>query len=147
MTLDHAHAIEAIKQALGPKGWSGDADVLAPYLVDERGRYQSTTALLVKPASTEEVSQVLKIAHAAGLGVVPMGGNTGLVGGAVAAGEIIVSLERMNKIEAVDKTNLTINVQAGAILADVQNAAADGGTCFPLSLGAEGSCQIGGNLS
>lgn len=147
MTPEHTQAIEQIKQALGPEGWSNDADALAPFLVDQRERYLSTTALLVKPANTAEVSEIMKIAHGAAIAVVPMGGNTGLVGGAVASGEIIMSLERMTKIKTVDAANLTVRVDAGVILADVQAAASEAGAYFPLSLGAEGSCRIGGNLS
>ncbi|MDH3335143.1 MAG: FAD-binding oxidoreductase [Rhodospirillaceae bacterium] len=140
-------ALQQIKSILGPKGWSDDTARMAPHLVEERGLYKGNSPLLVMPSSTDEVSTVMKIAFAAGIGVVPQGGNTGLVGGGVPNGEIIISLERMNKIESADPINMSMTLEAGCILAKAQEAAAGVGAYFPLSLGAEGSCQIGGNLA
>ncbi|MCK5545917.1 MAG: FAD-binding oxidoreductase [Rhodospirillaceae bacterium] len=141
-------AIEQIKSLLGPKGWSEDEEKLAPRLVEERGLFKGSSPLLAMPANTDEVSGVMKIAFAANISVVPQGGNTGLVGGGVPSdGEIIISLERMNRIEDVNPIDMSMTVEAGCILANVQAAAADAGAYFPLSLGSEGSCQIGGNLS
>lgn len=139
--------LDRIKSLLGPKGWSEDAAKLGPRLVEERGLYKGNSPLLVMPANTDEVSDVMKIANACGLGVVPQGGNTGLVGGGVPFGEIILSLERMNKIESISPIDLSMTVEAGCVLANVQKAAAQENVYFPLSLGAEGSCQIGGNLA
>jgi D-lactate dehydrogenase (cytochrome) len=103
---------------------------------------------VLAPATTEELSAAVKICAAAGVPMVPQGGNTGLVGGAVArAGEVLVSMTRMNRIREVDPLNYTITAEAGVVLADLQRAAADAGCLFPLSLGAEGSCTIGGNIA
>jgi len=105
-------------------------------------------AAIVRPRSTAEVSAVMKICHGAGQPVVTHGGLTGLVGGARAnKDEIVLSLERMQKIEPVDSVNRTLTVEAGAPLQRVQEAAAEGGLLFPLDLGARGSCSIGGNIS
>lgn len=147
MTAQIETVLDALQSALGPKGLVRDADAMAPYLEETRGLYHSQAPAVAKPASTDEVAQVVKLCAQAGLAIVPLGGNTGLVGGGVAEGALIVSLERMNRIEAVDAANLTMSVEAGCILADVQAAARDAGAYFPLSLGAEGSCRIGGNLS
>ena len=147
MTPNNQAALEQIKSLLGPKGWSEDAEKMAPHLVEGRGLYNGNSPLLVMPANTDEVSNIMKIAFAGGLGVVPQGGNTGLVGGGVPDGEIILSLERMNKIENINPIDMSATVEAGCILANVQKAASDANAYFPLSLGAEGSCQIGGNLA
>jgi FAD/FMN-containing dehydrogenase len=105
---------------------------------------------VVRPGSTSEVAAVVALCAREGVAVVPQGGNTGLVGGAVPTGaqrEIVLSLARMNRIRSIDALNDTITVEAGCVLAAVQKAAGDAGRLFPLSLAAEGSCQIGGNLS
>ena len=123
---------------------------MAPYLHEERGLYHGKAALVLRPGATEEVAQIVTACAAAGLPIVPQGGNTGLCGGAAPhedASEVILSLGRMNKVRAVDPMNFTITVEAGCILADVQKAAEEHGRLFPLSLAAEGSCQIGGNLA
>ena len=104
----------------------------------------------MRPASTEEVSEVVRIAASAHIAIVPQGGNTSLVGGSVPpAGDtgIVLSLARMNRIRGLDAVNNTMTVEAGCVLKDIQNAAHEAGRLFPLSLGAEGSCMIGGNLS
>ncbi|HEY9163443.1 MAG TPA: FAD-binding oxidoreductase [Magnetovibrio sp.] len=139
--------IDAIQAVVGPKGITTDAAAMSPYLDETRGLYQGTAPAVAKPANTQEVAEIVKLCAAARVPIVAQGGNTGLVGGAVPEDAIVLSLERMNTIEAVDPVNLTMTVQAGCILADVQTAAADAGAYFPLSLGAEGSCRIGGNLS
>ena len=142
--------IQRIKDAVGPKGWTTDAGEMAPKLLDRRGRFHGAAPILVRPGNTQEVAVVLGICHQAAVGVVPQGGNTGLVGGSVPredGGEILLCLERMNRIRALDPANLTMTVDAGCILADVQTAADDADLLFPLSLAAEGSCQIGGNLA
>ena len=139
--------LDALRQIVGPKGWIDEAADMAPYLVEERGLYQGETDAIVRPASTEEVAKVMGICHEAAVPVVPQGGNTGLCGGGVPAGGIVLSLGRMKTIRTLDPLNKTITVEAGAVLADIQQAAAEAGALFPLSLGAEGTCQIGGNLS
>jgi FAD/FMN-containing dehydrogenase len=105
---------------------------------------------VVRPATTREVSQVIALCAREGVAVVPQGGNTGLVGGSVPTGarrELVLALGRMNRIRALDVLNDTVTVEAGCVLAEVQRAADEAGRLFPLSLAAEGSCQIGGNLS
>jgi FAD/FMN-containing dehydrogenase len=139
--LGHLEAI------VGPAGLVTDPADMDPYLEEQRGLFHGQTPCVVRPGSTEEVSKVLAACYEAGVAIVPQGGNTGLCGGAVASGEIIVSLSRMNTVRAVDPVNFTMTVDAGCVLADLQRVADDHDRLFPLSLGAEGSCQIGGNLS
>src|SRR5215510_10866726 len=142
--------LERIKAVVGGKGWSDDATVLAPHLIDWRQRYQGRTALLVRPASTSEAAEVVRLCAEARVPIVPQGGNTSLCGGSIPSGagdEILLSLSRMNRVRAIDIANYTITAEAGCILAQVQEAATQADRLFPLSLAAEGSCQIGGNLS
>jgi len=139
---DRIHAI------VGDAGLIEDPDTIAPLLVEPRGLFQGAAALVVRPASTAEVAAVVKACAEAGVAIVPQGGNTGLCGGAnPAAGQVLLSLARMNRIRELDPLDYTITLEAGCILQTVQEAAADADRLFPLSLGAEGSCQIGGNLS
>ena len=134
----------------------GGANVLTapqdtrPYFTDWRRQYSGTAECVVRPASTAEVAAVVRLCAEAGVAIVPQGGNTGLSGGSVPTGqarEIVLALGRMNRIRELDRLNDTITVEAGCVLANVQRAADDAGRLFPLSLAAEGSCQIGGNLS
>jgi D-lactate dehydrogenase (cytochrome) len=143
-------ALEKIKGVVGAKGWIDDPDLLEPYLVEARGLYRGATHAVVRPASTAEVAAVVRICAAHRLPIVPQGGNTGLVGGAVPPEDgrnIVLALGRMNRVRAIDPVNFTMTVEAGCILAELQKAADEVDRLFPLSLGAEGSCQIGGNLS
>ncbi|HEX7599946.1 MAG TPA: FAD-binding oxidoreductase [Polyangia bacterium] len=142
--------LERLKQIVGPAGWADDPDTLAPHLVEWRSRYQGRTPLLLKPGCTAEVAAIVRVCAEAEVGIVPQGGNTGLVGGQIpreSGQEILVNLARMNRVRSVDPINNTLTAEAGCILAAVQQAAADQDRLFPLSLAAEGSCQIGGNLS
>jgi FAD/FMN-containing dehydrogenase len=128
---------------------AGEADA-APYLTDWRKQFSGPAACVVRPASTAEVSAVVRLCAQARVAIVPQGGNTGLVGGSVPTGtrpEMVLSLSRMNRIRALDPLNNTATVEAGCVLADVQRAADEANRFFALSLAAEGSCQIGGNLS
>ncbi|MGP2490206.1 FAD-binding oxidoreductase [Mesorhizobium sp. PUT5] len=121
---------------------------LEPFLHEERGLYRSRSGIVVLPRSTEEVAAAVSICAEAGVSIVPQGGNSGLVGGAVAGeGEVLISLARMNRILSIDPVNFTMTVEAGAILETIQDAAEAAGCLFPLSLGAQGSCQIGGNIA
>jgi len=128
---------------------------MAPYLTDWRGRYTGSALCVVLPASADEVARVVSRCAEAGVAVVPQGGNTGLVGGATpqsdmragGRGEVVLCLTRMKRIRAVDVANNTITVESGCTLREVQDAAAAVGRLFPLSLAAEGSATIGGNLS
>jgi len=135
---------------VGPKGWIADAADMAPYLADWRGLYHGQAAAVLRPATTAEVSRIVRLCAEARVGIVPQGGNTGLVGGSVPGeqgGEVLVNLGRMNRVRALDALDHSITVEAGCILAEVQQAADEADRLFPLSLGAEGRCQIGGNLS
>jgi D-lactate dehydrogenase (cytochrome) len=142
-----AAVVEAIRAVVGPKGVVDEPAALAPYMGEERGLFRGRCAAVIRPASTAEVSRVVTICAGAGVPIVPQGGNTGLVGGGVPRGGIVVSTARLDRILALDTINRTVTVEAGVILADVQAAADLAGALFPLSLGAEGSCRIGGNLA
>ncbi|MGO3712383.1 FAD-binding oxidoreductase [Alcaligenes aquatilis] len=120
------------------------------YLEDWRGRYTGTALAVARPATTQEVAQVVRLCAQHRVPIVPQGGNTGLCGGATpdnSATALVLSLERLNKIRSVDTDNDTMVVEAGCILQNVQQAARDHQRLFPLSLAAEGSCTIGGNLA
>ncbi len=139
--------MDSIRQAVGDKGCTTDPGALEPHVTEMRGLWRGTCAMAVSPATTDEVSAVMSLCHGAGVAVVPQGGNTGLVGGGVPDGGIVLSLARLNRIRAIDPVNFTLTAEAGCILKDIQDAAAAEDRLFPLSLGAEGSCRIGGNLA
>jgi hypothetical protein len=145
-----AVAVERIRATLGPAGCLEAPQDIAPYLTDFRGLYRGATPLVACPASTADVAAVLSTCHAFGVGVVPHGGNTGYCGGATPhehGREIVLSLRRMDRVRELDADNFSMIVEAGCLLADVRGAAEAAGRFFPLTLGSEGSCQIGGNLS
>jgi FAD/FMN-containing dehydrogenase len=126
------------------------ASDVAPYLTDWRERYRGQARAVVRPGSTAEVAAVARVCAEHGVPIVPQGGNTGLCGGATprAAGdEIVMQLSRLDRVRDIDTENATMTVEAGVPLAAVQHAASEAGLLFPLSLAAEGSCAIGGNLS
>lgn len=140
--------LDRLKSIVGPGGWTDDPEALQPHLTEWRDRYVGRTPLMVSPASTEEVSAVVQACAGTGTGIVPQGGNTGLCGGAIPRnGEILLSLNRMRAIRSISKAGYSVVAEAGCILADVQSAAAEVDRLFPLSISAEGSCRIGGNLS
>src|SRR5215475_1991631 len=119
-----------------------------PYLIEGRGLYRGSTPLVLRPGSVEEVAAIMKLANESVTPIVPQGGNTGLVGGQIPHHrEIVLSLTRLDRIREVDPTSNTMTCEAGVVLIKAQEAAAAAGRLFPLSLGAEGSCTIGGNLS
>ncbi len=142
-----AAALAAMREIVGTAGWIDDANDLEPYLIEERGLFHGRCAAVVRPANTAETAAVVRVCAEAGIPVTPQGGNTGLVGGGVPDGGIVLCLNRMQRIRALDRANRTITVEAGVILADLQAAADDAGLLFPLSLAAEGTCRIGGNLA
>jgi FAD/FMN-containing dehydrogenase len=145
-----ATAVERIRHALGPAGCLEDPDRVAPFVVDFRGLFRGATPLVACPASTAETAAVISICNDLGVGVVPHGGNTSYCGGATPSDDgtqIVLSLKRLNRIREVDPANFSMIAEAGCILADVQAAAERADRLFPLSLGSEGSCQIGGTLS
>jgi FAD/FMN-containing dehydrogenase len=127
-----------------------DADEIAPWLSDWRGLYRGLAQAVVRPRTVAEVSRCLALCNETGTPVVPRGGNTGLCGGATPDGEgrsVVLSLDRMNTIRSLDTVGNTIVAEAGCILGNLRRAAQEAGRLLPLSLGAEDSCQIGGNLA
>ncbi len=145
-----APTLERLARAVGREGFIQDPDVLAPLLIEPRDRYQGSTTVLLRPATTAEVAEIVRICAEARVGIVPQGGNTGLVGGQIprlSGQDVLVSLARLNRVRAVAPAENTITVEAGCTLQTVQEAAAAEGRLFPLSLASEGTCQIGGNLS
>jgi FAD/FMN-containing dehydrogenase len=142
--------LDRLRAIAGEKGVLDAPGDIAPYLRDYRGLYRGRSPLVLRPASVAEVSAILRLCNEARIGVVPHGGNTGYCAGATpdeSGEQIVLSLARLNRVRSVEPLNYAITVEAGCILANVQQAAAAAERYFPLSLGAEGSCQIGGNLS
>jgi FAD/FMN-containing dehydrogenase len=142
--------IARLKSVVGAAGFLVERADLERFRHDFRHLYAGDTPLVVRPEATAEVAQVLAICNEQRIGVVPHGGNTSYCGGATpdeSGTQIVLSLERMNRIRSVDASDFSITVEAGCVLADVQASAERVERLFPLSLGSEGSCQIGGNLS
>ena len=142
--------IERFIEIVGVNHALVDQDVISSYLVEQRGLYHGRTPLVLRPSSPKEVSEIMKLASATGTPIVPQGGNTGLVGAQQpdeSANEIIVSMERLNRIRSIDVEGNLALVEAGVVLHTLQEKVDERGRFFPLSLGSEGSCQIGGNLS
>ena len=141
--------LDTLRQALGAAHVLTEGD-LSGYERDWRQRAQGRALAVARPGSTEQVAAVLRACAAHGVSVVPQGGNTGLAVGSVpddSGGQVVLSLRRLDRVRALDAANLTLTVEAGCILQNVQDAAAQSGLLFPLSLAAEGSCTIGGNLA
>jgi len=144
------NALARLKSLLGERGFITDPKAMEPYLLEERGTYHGAARAVLRPASTAEVADVVKLCAAAQIPIFPQGGNTGLSGGAVPWEDghgVVLSLGRMNRVREIDPIDYSITVEAGVILAEVQKAAEAVDRLFPLSLGAEGTCQIGGNIS
>jgi FAD/FMN-containing dehydrogenase len=145
-----SNLITRIAEVVGTQGLITEAAEMEPYVVDWRGIYRGATAAVVRPGSTDEVAAVVRLCAETATPVVPQGGNTGMCMASVpraGSDDIVLALTRMNRIREVDPLNNTITTEAGVVLANIQQAAADVDRLFPLSLGAEGSCVIGGNLS
>ncbi|RZL03020.1 MAG: FAD-binding oxidoreductase [Rubrivivax sp.] len=139
--VGHNHLISPASDAAGE---------LAPYLRDWRGRHVGKALAIARPGDTQQVAAVVRLCAQHGVSVVPQGGNTSLVGGSVpdaSGSQLLLNLQRLNQVMGVDSANLSMTVQAGCTLAQVQAAAAQAGLLFPLSLASEGSCTIGGNLA
>jgi len=139
-----------IEEIVGTTGVIRDPAEIAPYCVSWRDDWKGQVPMVVRPASAEDVAAVVKVCAEAGVPIVPQGGNTGLTGASQPHddnSEILLSLSRMNRIRDLDTDNDTITVEAGCILQAIQQAADAADRLFPLSLAAEGSCQIGGNLA
>jgi len=144
------HLLERLQALVGDAGLLTAAVDTAPYAEDWRRLYRGRTAAVVRPASTAELAAVIGACAAAGVAVVPQGGNTSMVGGAVPAedgSELVVSLSRMNRVRAIDPVDLSLTIEAGATLKAAQLAAEAAGCLLPLSISAEGSAQIGGVLA
>jgi len=142
-----AALLQTLHSIVGDKGFTTNQGEIAPYLQESRNRFQGHCDVLICPKNTQEVAEVLAICNDENIPVVPQGGNTGHCGGAVPLGGILLNLSRLNKIRQLDALNATITVDAGCILQNVQLTADKADLYFPLSLAAEGSCQIGGNLA
>jgi len=141
--------LNTLTQAIGAAHVLTEGDLTA-YEQDWRKRTRGKALAVVRPGNTHEVAAVVKACAQAGVSIVPQGGNTGLVVGGIpddSGTQVLLSLQRMNAVRAVDGDNLTITVEAGCVLQNLQQAAEKAGFLFPLSLGSEGSCTIGGNLS
>ncbi|WP_343603015.1 FAD-binding oxidoreductase [Roseateles sp.] len=146
-----AALIDALRACLGQAHvlLPGEHD-LSGYERDWRKRYAGRALAVVRPADTAQVAAIVSLAREHGVALVPQGGNTGLVGGGVpddSGTQLLLSLQRLNRVRQIDPANLTMTVDAGCVLQQVQQAARDAGLLFPLSLAAEGSCTIGGNLA
>ncbi len=150
VTMSLAERLRAFIDIVSETNALTSLEDIKPYLTENRGLYHGASPLVLKPGSTAEVSAIMKLASESGTAIVPVSGRTGLVGGQVPredSQDVLLSLERMNKIREVDPVADVIVADGGAILADVQKAAEAHGRLFPLSLGSEGSCRIGGNLA
>jgi FAD/FMN-containing dehydrogenase len=148
-TLDPA-LIDRFAAIVGDKYALRDEQDIAPYLIERRGLWHGATSLVLRPGSVDEVSRIMRLATETGTPIVPQSGNTGLVGAQVpdrSGREIVLSLSRLNRIREIDVLSNTVTVEAGVILQTLQEAADAADRLFPLSLAAQGSCQIGGNLS
>jgi FAD/FMN-containing dehydrogenase len=140
--------VTELRQLLGERNVLIAADDVAPYCTDWRGRYSGSALCVALPGNTDEVAAVVRACAAAEVPMVPQGGNTGLCGGATpVGGEVVVNLRRLNRIRGIDADNNSITVEAGCTLHAVQEAAKAADRLFPLSLAAEGSATIGGNLA
>ena len=142
--------IEQFAKIVGASHAVTEQSEIAPRLVETRGLYHGASPLLLKPGNTSEVSAILALATATGTAIVPQSGNTGHVGGQTPREgheDVLLSLERMNRVREVDLAASTMTVEAGCILDSLHRVADEHGRIFPLSLGSQGSCQIGGNLS
>ena len=141
--------VEELRQLLGAAQVLTEGD-LSAYERDWRKRWHGKALAVVRPGDADEVAAVVQACARHGVSLVPQGGNTGLVGGGVpddSGRQVLLSLARLNRVRGIDRANLTMTVEAGCVLQTVQQAAADAGLLFPLSLAAEGSCTIGGNLA
>ncbi len=140
--------VNALAGLLGDR-CTASADAMASYLEDERGLYRGEAACLVFPESTDEVAAVVRLCVEHGASLVPQGGNTGYCGGATpsSATQVLLNLSRLNRIRAIDPVGMTVTAEAGVILANLHDAVEAEDLFFPLSMGSEGSCQLGGNLA
>jgi len=142
-----ADALNELKTALGEGGWTDDSAVIAPWLTEWRGRWTGSTPIMLTPRSTEEVARAVTICARHALPIVPQGGGTGLVGGQIPYGEVLLSTRKLRAVRDVTPLDDAMTLEAGITLLEAQQHATAAGRAFPLSLAAEGSATIGGNIS
>lgn len=145
-----ADTLRRFREIVGPGYAITDPQAMAPFMREWRDRYVGAAAMVLRPGSTEQVARIMALAHETKTPVVPQGGNTGLVGGQIpfeGGHEVLLNLSRLNRIREVDPVNNVMVAEAGVILEEAQQTADRADRLFPMSLGAEGSCQIGGNIA
>ncbi|MDQ8029417.1 MAG: FAD-binding oxidoreductase, partial [Brevundimonas sp.] len=147
MTSPSPEALAALKVAAGNGGWTDDPSDIAPWLTEWRNRWQGNTPLMLTPRSTEEVSRLVTICAQHRVAIVPQGGDTGLVGGQIPFGEVLLSTRKLRAVRDVTPLDDAMTVEAGVTLLEAQQAAEAAGRRFPLSLAAEGTATIGGVIS
>jgi FAD/FMN-containing dehydrogenase len=143
-------SLTAIRATVDAQGWVDDPQLMAPYLQEWRDRFQGAALAVLRPSTTEQVAAIVRQAGKDGIQIVPQGGNTGLAGGSMPyPGEraILLSLQRMNRIREIDALDYTVVAEAGCVLETVQQAVEAEDRLLPISLGAKGSCTIGGMIS
>jgi FAD/FMN-containing dehydrogenase len=148
--MDSLSLIAHFQKIIGKEYVLTDSNSMAPYLIDWRKLFRGKALAVLLPKNVDEVAALVKQCHQMNIAIIPQGGNTGLCGAATpdnSNNQVVISLKRLNHIREIDKANLTMTVEAGCILQNIQETAASANCLFPLSLGAEGSCMIGGNLS
>ena len=145
-----AQLLDRLRAIAGAHGYFDQPGDVEPFTTDHRKLYRGVTPLVLRPDSTAQVSEILHVCNDAGIGVVPVGGNTSYCGATAPSedgSEIVLSMSRMRRIRSIDPMNFALIAEAGCVLAEIQAAAASVDRLFPMSLGSEGSCQLGGNLS
>jgi FAD/FMN-containing dehydrogenase len=145
-----ASLLGALANLLGPKGYSTDTQVMAPWLTDWRGKYRGAASAMLSPATTEEVAAIVRLCASADVALVPQGGNSGMVGGATpdtSGNQLLLSLRRMNRIRDIDEAAHVAVAEAGVVLENFHNAVLTHQLRFPLTLGGKGSATIGGLVS
>ncbi len=150
MTIDYAGLIDRLRELLGPSGILTDSADTDPYCEDWRRIYHGRTPAVLRPANTTELAGAVRLCAEAGAPIVPMGGNTSMVGGAAVSEDgtqLVLSLQRMNRVRGIDPVDMTMEIEAGVTLKAAQLAAEEAGCLLPLSISSEGSAQIGGVLA
>ncbi len=147
MTAPSIAALDALKSALGDGGWTADPAVIAPWLTEWRNRWHGHTPLMLTPRSTEQVARAVSVCAEHRIAIVPQGGDTGLVGGQIPFGEVLLSTRKLRAVRDVTPLDDAMTVEAGVTLLEAQQAAAAADRMFPLSLAAEGTATIGGVIS
>ena len=147
MASPSSAALDELKAALGPSGWTDDPSEIAPWLTEWRNKWQGHTPLMLKPGTTGEVARAVEICARNGVAITPQGGDTGLVGGQIPMGEVLLSTRRLRAVRDVTSLDDAMTVEAGVTLLEAQQLATKADRFFPLSLAAEGTATIGGVIS